>query len=111
MNEYIAYCGLDCQACEAYLATVNDDNELRAKVAKEWSDLNQVEITPEMINCAGCRTQGVKTIYCDSLCQIRQCAIGKQFETCGACPEMKSCGKLSMVTENNAEALHRLEKL
>ena len=109
MNDYIAYCGLDCKACEAYQATINDDNELRAKVAKEWSELNQVEITPEMINCAGCRVRGVKTIFCDSLCQIRQCAMGKKFETCGVCPGMRSCDKLSMVTGNNEAALRRLE--
>lgn len=27
MNDYIAYCGLDCEVCEARLATVNNDNE------------------------------------------------------------------------------------
>ena len=53
VNEYIAYCGLDCETCEAHIATVNNDDDLRIKVAKEWSELNGVEITPEMINCAG----------------------------------------------------------
>ena len=51
MNDYIAYCGLDCEACEARLATVNNDNELRIKVSKEWSELNGVEIAPEMKSC------------------------------------------------------------
>ena len=45
MNDYIAYCGLDCESCKARLATINDDNELRLKVSKEWSRLNGVEIT------------------------------------------------------------------
>ena len=85
MNEYIAYCGLDCEACEARLTTINNDNELRIKVSKEWSELNGVEITPEMINCSGCRIPGAKTVYCDSLCPIRQCAREKQMETCGGC--------------------------
>ena len=35
MNEFIAYCGLDCEKCEARIATVNNDNELRKKVAAE----------------------------------------------------------------------------
>ena len=35
MNEYIACCGLNCETCEARIATINDDNELRKKVAKE----------------------------------------------------------------------------
>ena len=110
MNEYIAYCGLDCEACEARLATVNNDAELRQRVAREWSELNGVEITAEMINCSGCRISGVKTPYCDSLCPIRQCAMGKQMETCGSCPEMNACEKLAMITGNNADALRRLKE-
>jgi AraC family transcriptional regulator len=106
---FIAYCGLDCEKCEARLATVNDDNELRSKVAREWSELNSVEITPEMINCSGCRIDGVKTPYCDSLCPIRQCAREKQMETCGGCLEMKSCEKVGAIIGNNSDARGRLE--
>ena len=106
---FIAYCGLDCETCEARLATVNDDNELRSKVAREWSELNSVEITPEMINCSGCRIDGVKTPYCDSLCPIRQCAREKKVETCGGCPEMESCEKVGAIIGNNSDARGRLE--
>ena len=91
MKDFIAYCGLDCESCEARIATVNDDNALRKSVAKQWSELNHVEITPEMINCSGCRIDGAKTPYSDSLCPIRQCALGKKHETCGDCGEMETC--------------------
>ena len=110
MNEYIASWGLDCETCEARLATVNKDDALRQRVAREWSELNGVEITAEMINCSGCRIPGVKTPFCDSLCPIRQCAMEKQVETCGSCPEMDSCEKLAMITGNNEDALHRLKE-
>ncbi len=109
MNDHIAYCGLDCETCEARLATVKNDNELRNKVSKEWSELNGVEITPEMINCTGCRILGVKTVYCDSLCPIRKCAMQKQVETCGNCPEMESCEKVRAIIGNDADARERLE--
>ena len=109
MKKYIAYCGLDCETCEARQATMNNDNELRVKVAKLWSELNGVEITPEMINCTGCQIPGVKSPYCDSLCPIRQCAMQKQMETCGSCPEMNSCEKVGAIIANNPEALGRLE--
>lgn len=59
MNQYIAYCGLNCETCEARLATINNNDALRAKVSKLWSELNGVEITPEMIFCEGCRTDGI----------------------------------------------------
>ena len=108
MNKYIAYCGLDCEGCDARLATVNNDDALREKVAKLWSELNGVEITPEMINCEGCRIDGVKTSYCDTLCPIRQCALEKGFETCGDCAGMNDCTKVGMIIGNNEEALRRL---
>lgn len=110
MNKYIAYCGLDCESCEARLATVNNDDALRSKVAKLWSELNNAEITPEMINCSGCRIPGVKTPYCDSLCPIRQCAMNKKVETCGDCPEMDACEKVGMILNNNEQARINLRK-
>lgn len=45
MKELIAYCGLDCEKCDARIATLNDDNVLREKTAKLWSELNGIEIT------------------------------------------------------------------
>lgn len=108
MKELIAICGLDCERCEARIATITNDDALRARVAKHWSELNGVEITPEMIHCAGCRVDGVKTPFCASLCPIRQCALGRGCATCGVCGEMETCETLSMITGNNAEALRNL---
>ena len=34
MGDMIAYCGLDCEKCDAYLATIHDDQALREKTAK-----------------------------------------------------------------------------
>ncbi len=31
MKQLIACCGLDCESCDARIATVRDDNELREK--------------------------------------------------------------------------------
>ncbi len=109
MKELIAVCGLDCEACEARLAMINNDDELRKKIAKHWSELNSVEITPDMINCLGCRTEGVKTPYCESLCPIRQCAMGRKHETCGVCGELETCVRVRMVTGSNADALRSLK--
>ena len=109
MKNYIAYCGLDCETCEARIATIHNDDALRKKVAGLWSELNGVEITPEMINCVGCRINGVKTPFCESLCPIRQCAQGRGVETCGGCDCMESCEKLGAITGNNADALRRLK--
>ena len=34
MNRRIVFCGLDCEKCDAYIATKNDDQALREKTAK-----------------------------------------------------------------------------
>ena len=109
MKQLIAYCGLDCEVCEARIATVNDDDALRVKVAKLWSELNGVEITPGMIHCVGCRAEGVKTPFCEALCPIRQCALRRAVETCGGCGEWRSCEKLAMITANNEAARRNLQ--
>ena len=108
MKNFIAYCGLDCETCQARLATIHNDDALRQRVAKEWSELNGVEITPEMINCVGCRIEGVKTPYCESLCPIRQCAAGRGVEICGDCADVNACAKVAMLLENSEEARRNL---
>lgn len=49
MKDMIGYCGLDCEKCDAYIATVNDDQILREKTAKLWAELNNAPILPEHI--------------------------------------------------------------
>ena len=108
MKELIACCGLDCESCDARIATVNDDNVLREKTAKLWSELNQVVITAEQINCVGCRVEGVKTPFCESLCSIRQCVMQKNFTTCGDCPELETCPTVGAILSNAPGAKERL---
>ena len=111
MKRFIAYCGLDCEACEARIATVNNDEKLRKKVAELWTKWNGVEITPEMIHCSGCRIEGVKTPYCESLCPIRPCAMSRHFETCADCNEMAACEKVEMIFRNNGQARLNLQAI
>lgn len=109
MRNRIAYCGLDCEKCDAYIATINDDQALREKTAKLWADLNNAPILPEHINCQGCRAHGIKTVFCDSLCDIRQCALKKGMTTCGDCPDMEKCKNVGVIIANNTEALENLK--
>ena len=109
MKKMIAYCGLDCEKCDAYIATVRNDQELREKTAKVWTELNQVPILPEHINCQGCRADGIKTVFCDSLCEIRQCALKKGVETCGNFGELEKCQIVGMILAGNPEARKNLK--
>lgn len=109
MKKMIGYCGLDCEKCDAYIATINDDQVLREKTAKLWSELNNAPILPEHINCQGCRVEGVKTVFCDSFCEIRQCALKKEMITCGECPDLQDCKTVGEMISNNPEALENLK--
>lgn len=111
VNMFIACCGLDCEKCEARLATINNDDKLKKKVAEEWSKLNGIEITVEMINCEGCRVNGVKTVYCESLCPIRKCAMEKHFATCAECSEINACNELNAIISNNKKAGDNLKSI
>lgn len=109
MKDMIAFCGLDCEKCDAYLATVNDDQALRERTAKLWAELNNAPILPEHINCEGCRADGRKTVYCDSLCPIRQCALKKGAATCGDCPELETCPTVGAIFSNSPGARENLK--
>ena len=109
MRNMIAYCGLDCEKCDAYLATINNDQALREKTAKLWAELNNVPILPEHINCLGCRVEGTKTVFCDSLCAIRKCALNKGIATCGECSDLESCPTVGAILENNPSTLKNLK--
>ena len=104
----IACCGLDCEKCDAFIATKTNDQTLREKTAKRWTELNNVQILPEQINCEGCRMDGAKTIYCSTMCGIRRCVAGKGFETCGDCSEMERCPIVGALHAYNSEARHNL---
>lgn len=92
------------------LGFTNDD-ALRQKTARLWSEMNHVPITKEMINCMGCRTEGVKTPFCDNMCEIRKCSMQKGFVTCGDCPDMESCKTLGMVVGSSPDALANLKSI
>lgn len=110
MKDMIAYCGLDCETCDAYLATIHNDQALRERTAKLWSELNHAPILPEHINCQGCRVDGMKTVYCDQLCPIRQCAMKKGVTTCGACPDFEGCQMVGQIITNNPSARENLKE-
>lgn len=111
MKKQIACCGFDCATCEVRIATVNDDNALRASLADEWKVLyNSDDITPEMINCAGCRGTGALNMRC-KFCEIRKCAMFRSFPTCAECDELEDCLLLKKVHHHVPEALENLKQL
>jgi len=110
MKKPIGYCGNACFDCGAYLATVHNDEDLRAKTAEKWSQKYKTNIQPKDINCNGCASfHGRMFIYC-RVCQIRRCAINAGVSNCGAC-QYYPCEILKTHFERAPEAKERLDRL
>jgi hypothetical protein len=100
MKQLIACCGIDCESCDARIATVANDDKLREETANKWREMYQApNITAETINCTGCRTDGVK-IGIHSDCEICKCVEMKGFITCGDCKELDTCQIVGFVLQN-----------
>ena len=95
MNKMIACCGINCKTCEARIATMKNDDKMRVEVAKKWCEMNHTnQITPESINCTGCREEGVKFYFCSHMSEVKKCVAAKGYETCGECRE---CSRQSIL--------------
>ena len=51
INKMIACCGINCEKCEARIATIKDDDKMREEVSRKWCELFHTDIiTPDKIN-------------------------------------------------------------
>lgn len=92
MGKMIAYCGLVCTDCGAYIATRKNDDEMRGEIAAEWTAKYNHPFKPEDINCDGCLPATVKTLGYLNMCAIRKCGQEKGVKNCGWCRDY-SCAK------------------
>ena len=93
MNSLIAYCGLKCNECGAYIATQNDDDAKRRETAEKWSKEYKTDIKPEDINCEGCITTTGRVFSHCTVCEVRRCGQEKGVANCAYCEEY-ACEKL-----------------
>jgi hypothetical protein len=111
MEKLISCCGLNCATCDARIATIKNDDELRKATAEKWRIMyNAPEMSLLMINCTGCREAGVKFEHCN-VCEIRNCVKAKGYNTCGDCGEMETCVIVSGVHKYVPEAIRNLKDL
>ena len=92
-NKMIGYCGLDCAQCRAYIATQQDDDDEREKIAKDWHSQYGYDLKPQDINCDGCLENNVMPLNECSNCVVRKCGMQKGVENCAHCTEY-ACDKL-----------------
>lgn len=108
MKSNIAYCGLDCAKCPAYIATLENDAEKKAQLAREWST-DKFPLKPEDIYCEGCSGGSEKVISFCAGCDIRTCALENRVESCVHCNSYP-CSKLEKHFERSPDSRENLEK-
>jgi hypothetical protein len=96
MENLIAFCGICCNECEAYIATQNDDNAERTRIAESWSKQWKSEIRPEDINCDGCTAENGRHFHYCNVCEIRVCGQERELINCAYCTDY-TCDKLDLV--------------
>ena len=94
MDRMVAYCGLICTECPAYIATQANDPAALARVAAKWrEEFNATGLTAESIPCDGCLgTEGRKFGHCFE-CDMRACAMERGVANCAHCADY-ACERL-----------------
>lgn len=87
----LAFCGLECTQCPAYVSTQTGNEELRRETAEKWSSPGH-EIDPDDIMCDGCLQSKRLSGFCH-ICGVRKCASGKGLPHCAECDDYV-CGTL-----------------
>ena len=94
MEKMIAFCGLVCSECPAFIATQKENDDERKKVAEMWSKEFKVDLKPEDINCDGCVADSERLFSHTEVCEIRKCGLDKKVANCAHCDEY-ACEKLT----------------
>jgi hypothetical protein len=110
MEKMIAYCGLTCSECPAYIATKKNDYESKVKLAQRWSKEYEHPFKPEDINCDGCLSrEGAHIGYC-GICEVRKCGMDRAVVNCAYCTDY-GCEKLTKFHEMAPNAKAGLEEV
>ena len=110
MDKMIAYCGINCSDCPAFLATRADDDDMRHKVVVLWSKQFQMKLSDEDINCDGCKTDnGCLFGHCRT-CRMRACCSEKKLDTCADCSDYE-CEELKAFHTFVPQAKEMIEKI
>jgi hypothetical protein len=94
MEQLIAFCGLDCSGCEAYQATLVEDDAAKLEIWEKWKvAYNAPDMPLEAITCDGCTAGGRAGGYCAD-CPVRACGMARNVANCAHCEDYEACGTL-----------------
>jgi hypothetical protein len=84
----MAYCGLICTDCEAYIATQADDlAALERMAARAREEFNMPDASVQTTMCDGCLADSDRLCgYCYQ-CSVRACAMERGVANCAHCDD------------------------
>jgi hypothetical protein len=111
MERVIAYCGLVCSECDAYVATqANDLAALERLAQRAREEFGMADATAETKMCDGCLTdEGRQIPYC-AMCEIRTCGVERGVANCAHCADY-ACEKLEGFFVHASEAHSVLDEI
>ena len=114
-GKMLAYCGLRCDTCPIHLATIEKDEErkfeMRVSIVEQINRQYNKDLMPEDISdCDGCKAKGGRLFTGCLGCEIRNCALQRNIESCAYCDEF-GCEKLQKHFCLDPESFSRLEEL
>lgn len=109
MTRMIGCCGIDCDKCPSYMASLNGNEDELERIASEWST-DSMHLTADDVRCYGCHA-GVEHVasFCAD-CDVRTCAQRHGFGTCAECVDYP-CEKLKNPHEADPKAKELLDSM
>ena len=104
----LAYCGLKCNECPVYLASVEKNTVRQAWLADQYST-DTCKFSKEDMYCLGCHSDTVSQKMCED-CEIRMCGMKKAYGNCARCAEFP-CSTLDKNLDRNSDHLNNLKQL
>ena len=101
MERIIAYCGLVCNDCPIFIATLEINQQKKVELANQYTSDTYV-VTQEDINCTGCTSKGSNVFKFCLECDIRLCGLDREIQNCAYCSEYP-CNKLEKPFENSPQ--------
>jgi len=94
MDRMIAFCGLVCTDCPAYIATQAADRAALERVTTQWrKEYNVPDMTVESVMCDGCVADSARHCGHWYECEIRACGAARGVVNCAHCTDY-ACERL-----------------
>ena len=111
MSQMIAYCGLICTDCGAYIATqANDLAALQRTAARAREEFDMPDASAETAMCDGCLSDSHRLCgYCHQ-CEVRACALDRGLINCAHCDDY-ACQQLESFWQMAPQARTTLDEI